>query len=359
MAISFYGYESKSIEALNKEKMHSLSSSISSKIITSYMNDEPLEVREVEGFEISLYGEEKNLIEGKEQKDIEFKEGFFRSDEFEYLVDLSPQMHHGVKYLITKSIKKDDEHIALIKNILLISFSSIFIIVVVGYFLSKMFLKPIQNERLKLDKFIKDTTHELNTPITAILMSVERLKKQKIDEKILQRVEISSKRVQKIYADLTYLLLEDSNKEIESINLKEALLSELALYEDLALKKSITIEKELEEVYISMDVSSLQRLFSNLLSNAIKYNKNSGFIKITLTKDLFSITNSSEPISKEYQSKIFDRYYRQNKHEGGFGIGLDIVKRVSQMYNLEIELSSNEQETSIKLHLNGTTTKMI
>ncbi|MCK9491049.1 MAG: HAMP domain-containing histidine kinase [Sulfurimonas sp.] len=359
MAISFYGYESKSIEALNKEKMHSLSSSISSKIITSYMNDEPLIVREIAGFEISLYDEEKTLIKGKKQKDVEFKEGFYRTKEFEYLVDLSPQMHHGVKYLITKSIKKDDEHIALIKNILLISFSSIFVIVIVGYFLSKMFLKPIQNERLKLDKFIKDSTHELNTPITAILMSVERLKKQNIDEKILQRVEISSKRVQKIYADLTYLLLEDNHKEVKSINLKEALLGELALYEDLALKKSITIEKDLEDVYISMDESSVQRLFSNLLSNAIKYNKNSGYIKIVLNKEIFSITNSGKTINKASQEKVFERYYRQNKHEGGFGIGLDIVKRVSQMYNLEIELSSNEQETEIKLHLKSTTTKMI
>jgi len=359
MAISFYGYESKSIEALNKEKMHSLSSHISSKIITSYMNNEPLVVNEVKGFEISLYDEDKNLILGKELRDAKFEEGFYRSGEFEYLVDLSPQMHHDVKYLITKSIKKDDEHLSLIKNILLISFSSIFIIVIVGYFLTKMFLKPIQNERVKLDKFIKDSTHELNTPITAILMSVERLKKQNIDDKILQRVEISSKRVQKIYADLTYLLLEDNNKEEKSINLKEAILSELTLYEDLALKKSITIEKKLEDVYMLIDESSVQRLFSNLLSNAIKYNKNNGLIRIILTKDIFSISNSSQTISKASQEKIFQRYYRHNKHEGGFGIGLDIVKRVSQMYNLEIELSSNESVTEIKLHLNGTTSKMI
>jgi len=359
MAISFYDYESKSIEALNKEKMHSLSSKISSKIITSYMNNEPLIVNEVKGFEVTLYDENKNVIKGKKLKGILFKEGFHKSGEFEYLVDLSPQKHHGVRYLILKSIKKDDERLNLIKNILLISFSSIFIIVVVGYFLSKMFLKPIQNERVKLDKFIKDSTHELNTPITAILMSVERLKKQNIDEKILQRVEISSKRVQKIYADLTYLLLEDNSKEIKSINLKEALLGELALYEDLALKKSITIIKELEDIYISMDESSVQRLFSNLLSNAIKYNKNSGYIKIILNKETFSITNSGKTINKASQEKVFQRYYRQNKHEGGFGIGLDIVKRVSQRYNLEIELSSNEQETEIKLHLNSSTSKMI
>jgi len=359
MAINFYGYESKSIIALQKEKMYSLSSSISSKIITSYMNDKPLKVEAVDGFEITLYNENKRVIFGKSLKDVEFKEGFYKNENFEYLVDLSPQMHHGVKYLITKSTKKSDDHAKLLQNILIIALTSIFVIVVVGYFLSKMFLKPIQNERVKLDKFIKDSTHELNTPITAILMSLERLKKQNIDEKILQRVEISSKRVQKIYADLTYLLLEDENIEVKQINLKEALLSELTLYEELALKKSIKIEKNLEDVYMFIDESSLQRLFSNLLSNAIKYNKNAGIIKICLTKDIFSISNSSETISKDSQAKIFQRYYRANKHDGGFGIGLDIVKRVSQKYNLEIELSSNDSTTEIKLHLNSSTSKMI
>lgn len=359
MAINFYKYESKSIMALKKEKMHSLSASLSSKIISSHMKKEPLFLQEIDGFEVTLYDEHKRVILGKEQKNIELKEGYFKSEYSEYLVDLAPLMHHGVKYLLLKSIKDDDAHSKLVQNILIIALTSIFVIVVVGYFLSKMFLKPIQNERLKLDKFIKDSTHELNTPITAILMSLERLKKQNIDEKILQRVEISSRRVQKIYADLTYLLLEEDNKEIKKINLKDALLGELTLYEELALKKSITIEKELEDVYIFIDESSLQRLFSNLLSNAIKYNKNAGIIRVHLTKDFFSISNSGQTISKVSQEKIFQRYYRQNKHEGGFGIGLDIVKRVSLKYGFVIELTSDESTTQIKLHLKNASTKMI
>jgi len=141
---------------------------------------------------------------------------------------------------------------------------------------------------------------------------------------------------------------------MQKINLKYALLSELTLYEELALKKSITIKKELTDVFMYIDESSLQRLFSNLLSNAIKYNKKDGLISLHLTKDNFSISNTSQQISKESQEKIFDRFYRLNKHEGGFGIGLDIVKRVSKRYNLDIEISSKESITEIKIHLKNT-----
>ncbi len=48
------------------------------------------------------------------------------------------------------------------------------IVSIIGFYLAKLFLKPIKDEREKLNNFIKDTTHELNTPISAILMSSEK-----------------------------------------------------------------------------------------------------------------------------------------------------------------------------------------
>ena len=59
---------------------------------------------------------------------------------------------------------------------------------------------------MKLNNFIKDTTHELNTPISAILMSTEN---KTLSEKQIERVRISAKRVSDIYSDLTYLFLEN------------------------------------------------------------------------------------------------------------------------------------------------------
>lgn len=322
--------------------MQNFALTLSSKIISSYMRSEPLHVESAHGYEITLYDENRVLIYGEEVEDIALEQGFYTDRNFEYFIDLSPQLHHGVKYLILKSKKTDKEILKLLQEILFVALFSVALIAVVGYFLSKMFLKPIQNERVKLDKFIKDSTHELNTPITAILMSIERLKKESIDEKILKRVDISAKRVQKIYSDLTYLLLENQHQDIKQLDIKKTVENELSLYEDLALKKSISIHKELQESSFSMDEISAQRLFGNLISNAIKYNKHGGEIKLKLTADKFSITNSGKGIAKEQQSRIFERFYRANEHEGGFGVGLDIVKRVCQRYKIDIEIESQE-----------------
>lgn len=335
---------------MKKEKMQNIALNTSSKIISSYMHAQPLSIDITDGYEITLYNEDKTVIYGLEIKDIEFNQGFYENKEFDYFVDLSPQLHHGVKYLVIKSSKESEKNIELLKNIFFVSLFSISVIAVVGYFLTKIFLKPIQEERIKLDKFIKDSTHELNTPITAILMSIERLKKENIDEKILQRVQISSKRVQKIYSDLTYLLLENEKRDVKTIDIKEIIENELTLYEDLASKKSLIISKKLEEFYFIIDETSAQRLFSNLLSNAIKYNKYGGKIELTLAQNEFIITNNGTGIDKEAKSKIFDRFYRAADYEGGFGIGLDIVKSVCNKYNINIKIDSIKNEiTTIRL----------
>ncbi len=306
------------------------------------MNSQPLNIEKTDGYEITLYDKNRAVIYGLASEAIEFKQGFYEDDEFDYFVDLSPQLHHGVKYLVVKNKKANKQISKLIQSTLLIATFSVILIVIVGYFLAKMFLKPIQNERIKLDKFIKDTTHELNTPITAILMSIERLKKENIDEKILKRVDISSKRVQKIYSDLTYLLLENENQIAKQINLREIVENELALYEDLTSKKSLTIDKNLSDAFVMIDEVSAERLMSNLLSNALKYNRHGGKIELKLTANEFTISNSGTGIKKEQQDKIFERFYRANEYEGGFGIGLDIVKRVCNKYKIEIRISSVE-----------------
>ena len=57
----------------------------------------------------------------------------------------------------------------------------------VGYFIAKLFLKPMRESIQMLDRFIKDTTHELNTPIAAILSNIQMINKDNIDEKLAKR----------------------------------------------------------------------------------------------------------------------------------------------------------------------------
>ena len=73
---------------------------------------------------------------------------------------------------------------------------------IVGYFLARLFMRPIREKIEALDRFIEETTHELNTPISAILMTIRRLKG--IEEKKLRRLQASAQRLSTMYESLLY-----------------------------------------------------------------------------------------------------------------------------------------------------------
>ena len=80
-------------------------------------------------------------------------------------------------------------------NIISIFFIIYLIIALIGFYLAKLFLRPIREERVKLNNFIKDTTHELNTPVTAILTNIEMIDKSLLDGKLakkINRIEIAT-----------------------------------------------------------------------------------------------------------------------------------------------------------------------
>ena len=223
------------------------------------------------------------------------------------------------------------------------------IITIVGFYLAKLFLKPIKEEREKLNNFIKDTSHELNTPISAILMSLEN---KNPSEKQLERVKISANRISEIYKDLTYIFLEnkENKKDIKDLDLSLIIKEQIDSFEPLFTKKKIDVKIELESITYKINKDDFIRLFNNLFSNAIKYNKINGKIEVTLKENILIIKDTGIGINKEKLKDIYKRYYRATSQSGGFGLGLNIVNMICKNYNIKIEAQSIEnEETTFKL----------
>ena len=91
---------------------------------------------------------------------------------------------------------------------------------------------------------------------------------------------------------------------------------------------------------IIMDKRKFVRVLDNLLSNAIKYNIRGGKIEIMLYNNELSIKDTGIGIAEEKIPFMFDRYMRFNNSEGGFGVGLSIVKKILDEYNINIEVQS-------------------
>ena len=92
-----------------------------------------------------------------------------------------------------------------------------------------------------------------------------------------------------------------------------------------------------------MDRTKAQRIVNNLISNAIKYSKKDSKINIELINCKLMVEDFGIGIKEEELKEIFVRYKRGENSEGGFGIGLDIVKSVCQEYGLILNLESKEK----------------
>lgn len=213
-----------------------------------------------------------------------------------------------------------------------------------GVFLGRLFVAPMRESMERMNSFIQDTTHELNTPISTILTNIEMLetfgKYGKNDE--LQRIEIASKTLSRIYDDLTYLNLNhEYYRRIESINVSDFIKERMLYFTVMAEHKRLKIEMSIDEnVTLEIDKNDLTRLVDNLITNAIKYNKQEGTLKLSLSKESLSVTDTGVGIEKKDLDTIVCRFKRANKSEGGFGIGLDIVNQVAESYGFTLDIHS-------------------
>ena len=309
-----------------------------------------------ERFNSAIYdSSKKKIFSTLLMGDVKLDEVIYLKDGYIHLIKEPESYYLGSKYVIVE-IEDDNIWFTNIKYKMLFWFLFSFILLLfVGYFIAKLFLKPMRESIQMLDRFIKDTTHELNTPIAAILSNIQMINKDNIDEKLakkINRIEIGAKTISNIYEDLTFVSL---NNQIISNN--EKLYFSQILNQRVDFFKSIASSKKIEfildikdDIFIVCDVKKLSKLIDNILSNAIKYNRFQGFIKVTLKDKILIIEDSGKGMSKDNLSNLFTRYKRFDKSVGGFGIGLNIVSLIAKEYDLKIDVISKiDVGTRIKI----------
>ena len=325
--------------------MQNVASKVSSSIIYAHMAEMTIDTAKLANFikyDYALYDKNHRRLVGNIRDRIDLSKKIQKIDDSYVLVDNTPRGHLGVHHIVIRENIFHGRIESLLERLYFYFFLIYSTIAVIGYYLASMFISPIMNERIKLNNFIKDTTHELNTPITAILMSTS--KNAPLTEKNLQRINLSAKRISEIYKDLVYLFLQDSKKQHQPTNLQIHTLIEeqLDYFEAFATKKKLTITSSLEPTIFTIDKENFIRMFNNIVSNAIKYNKIEGSIHIELKNNILTIKDTGIGIKKELLKDIFNRYYRATKEQGGFGIGLNIVYHICQTYNIKIDVKSEE-----------------
>jgi two-component system OmpR family sensor kinase len=261
----------------------------------------------------------------------------------QYMTKIEPYYLGAAYLLVSKGINDLPIH-DLQRTILLFMFAAGVFFSILGYYLGRLFVAPMRESLEKMNHFIQDTTHELNTPISTILTNVEMIEALGGHENVneLKRIEIASKTLSRIYDDLTYLNLNHQyHRDITEVNMSELVAERMAYFASMAEAKGLkSVLKATSDVLLQIDKNDALRLIDNLLSNAIKYNKQHGILEVVLTSEKLLVRDTGIGIKSEDLQHIRQRFRRANKSEGGFGIGLHIVSQVCESYHYDLKIKS-------------------
>ena len=288
----------------------------------------------------------KALYSNLQSEKVFLSKKAYKSNTHEYHVEKLSMPVFNVDYIAVEGNEAASQKLKLLFLIgTVILFSTIFV-GFVGYFLSRLLIAPIKARVEKLNCFIKDSAHDINTPVSALMMSVSSLKnRDSVDKRVVNHISISAKLISQIYNSLSFIAFNDKDEVMnEKLDLASLVRESVRFFDEIATNRGNTIKCELEETIINMDRSRIHKMINNLISNALKYSYPKTEITIRLKERVFSIEDRGVGIAKKDQNAIFTRYERKNKETGGFGIGLDIVKSVCQTYKIDIKVESKLKE---------------
>lgn len=223
--------------------------------------------------------------------------------------------------------------------------------------IEKLSAKAIK-EYKSLREFTEETNHEIQTPLAIAKSNLEIL---------LQNEKLTGNDLIQVNTALTNLnKLERTNKSIlllnkleykslfdaSEVNIADEIKKVLESFSDFIVLKKISLDVSLNEKMIIAANSSLMNiLINNIISNAIKHNVEDGKISISLKNNQLTISNTVKQPSSNV-GKHFTRFYKESNSSDSIGLGLTIVKKICEMYNLKISNKINDGMYIITMEYN-------
>ena len=215
------------------------------------------------------------------------------------------------------------------------------------------------------NRFISMVTHELKSPIAAIINYINVIQTGMFDTKLgkvhemLERCKIRGEALLELIRDLLYINKREAGKiekSIERLDLHDVIYSQLEFYRGQAEARKIALNFLGNEgpFHVNADRSDIDRIFMNLISNGIKYNRDGGTLDIEIESApgtvVVKVSDTGIGMKPEELQNLFQEFYRVRNQQtsgiSGTGLGLATVKRVLSEYNGRIEVESEPEKGS-------------
>ncbi len=214
-----------------------------------------------------------------------------------------------------------------------------------------------EKKRVRFE-FIRVLGHELKAPIGAVAGNLYLLRDRVMGDEVEKYgpvVERSLKRLEQMrkligdLLDMTRIESGEKKRTLEEIDLVEAARSALEAAALEAEKLRLTLDLQgPDRLPLKADAAELAMIFNNLVSNAVKYNRPGGKVTVELERTdeetLIRVSDTGIGMSPEGVAKLFGEFVRlkdsRTREILGSGLGLSILKRVTELYGGKVEVES-------------------
>lgn len=226
--------------------------------------------------------------------------------------------------------------------------------------LARLTLAPIERAMMKQTQFIFDASHELKTPLTAMLIRNEvalrkkSLSEEKAREVIAKNVE-EILRMKELTASMLDVARENGDRESEETIIIADFMTELReKLSPVAKERGVKIELEInvgKNKSAEVAKKTLEQVLTIFADNAMKYSGDSiAYLRAGRRGKnvVFSVKDNGVGVKKEDQKRIFERFYQvdaartRTKDKTSYGLGLAIAKNLAERQGYKIVLRSGE-----------------
>lgn len=224
----------------------------------------------------------------------------------------------------------------------------------VGLVILALDITETENAEQNRREFTANVSHELKTPLQAIIGSAELLEnglvKPEDTQRFIGNIRKEATRLVNLIEDVIRLShldegVEMPKEDVDILDIAEEIAESLRL---AAEEKKVTMQVSGQHYTVPGVRGLVFEIVQNLCSNAVKYNVEGGRVDVTVAKRgssvVLTVADTGIGIPREHQSRVFERFYRVDKSHsrasGGTGLGLSIVKHAAQYHNADIQLES-------------------
>jgi len=207
------------------------------------------------------------------------------------------------------------------------------------------------------DEFLAILSHDLRSPLNAVLTWIQVLRSAEIDDATRERALASLERVARLQTRMIEDLLDISrissgklSLELHAADLVAIVRSAVETATSAAREKGVSIEAQIDRDCVPMraDAARLQQVVDNLLSNAVKFTPSGGSVRIALRcpdgSVELSVDDTGEGIAADVLPHIFDRFRQgasSTQRRGGLGLGLAIARHVVELHGGTVHAASD------------------